>query len=80
MSMDEASIGEVIICPSVCEESARRGNLPLHDEIARMLVHGTLHLLGYDHATERQARRMQPRQRRYLAWYRRNGLEAMEPW
>jgi probable rRNA maturation factor len=76
---EDGPIGEVIVCVPVCEESALARGLPLHDEVARMLIHGALHLLGYDHATAAQKRRMLPRQRRHVAWYRRSGLEVMEP-
>jgi probable rRNA maturation factor len=75
---EDASIGEVVVCVPVCEQSSRKRGLPLHDEVARMLIHGTLHLLGYDHASQEERSEMQRRQRRYLAWYRRNGLEVMQ--
>ncbi len=70
--------GDVIICVPVCERAAAARRIPLDREIARMLIHGTLHLLGYDHATARQAARMRPRERRAMAWYRRQGLCVME--
>jgi probable rRNA maturation factor len=71
-------VGEIVICVPVCERAARdRGGAP-GDEIARMLIHGTLHVLGYDHATARQIARMRPRERRYLAWCRRQGLRVID--
>jgi probable rRNA maturation factor len=75
---DDASIGEVVVCVPVCQESSRARGLPLHEEVARVLIHGTLHLLGYDHALPDQRSEMKLRQRRYLAWYRRSGLEVMQ--
>ena len=75
---DEIPAGEVVICVPVCENSACQRGLPLHDEISRMLIHGALHVLGYDHATAPQTRKMKLRERRYLAWCRRSGLEVME--
>lgn len=75
---DETPAGEVVICVPVCETSAEERALPLHDEIAKMLIHGALHVLGYDHATSAQRKRMKLRERRYLAWCRRNRLEVME--
>lgn len=71
-------VGEIVICVPVCERAARERRVELSDEIARMLVHGALHILGYDHATARQIARMKPRERRYLAWWRRQGLGVMD--
>jgi probable rRNA maturation factor len=71
-------IGSVAVCVPVCERSALALRVPLHDEIARMLIHGTLHVLGYDHDTSPKRQRMRARERRYLAWYRRTRLEVVE--
>lgn len=71
-------VGEIVICVPVCERAARERRVEVSDEIARMLVHGALHILGYDHATARQTARMKPRERRYLAWWRRQGLGVMD--
>lgn len=70
--------GEVIVCVPYCDRQARSRKVTLHDEIARILIHGALHVLGYDHLTPAQGRRMRPRERRYLAWWRRQGLRTME--
>ena len=72
-------IGSVAVCVPVCERSAKALRVPLHDEIARMLIHGTLHVLGYDHDTASKRRQMRARERRYLAWYRKHRLEVVEP-
>lgn len=72
-------IGSVAVCVPVCERSAEALRVPLHDEIARMLIHGTLHVLGYDHDTAPKRRQMRARERRYLAWYRKHRLEVVEP-
>ena len=70
--------GEIVICTPICEESSRTRAIDLHREVARMLIHGLLHLLGYDHATGSQQRRMRLRERRYLDWYRRKRLCVVE--
>jgi len=74
--IDAAPLGEVVICVPFCEQSAGERGIPLHEEIARVMIHGTLHLLGYDHVTAEQARRMRPREARYHRWYRLSGLEV----
>ncbi len=47
-----ASWGDVIICPAYAKKEASRRGIPLREELVRLLVHGVLHLGGYDHATE----------------------------
>jgi len=60
-------LGDVVICaPVVCRE-ARNQNKPAEAHFAHMIVHGTLHLLGYDHQAEAQAARMESEERRVLA-------------
>jgi probable rRNA maturation factor len=45
----ELLLGDVVICPQVAEENARKLGHGLAPELENLLVHGTLHLLGYDH-------------------------------
>jgi probable rRNA maturation factor len=54
-----AFVGDVVICvPVALSQAPRFGNTP-DEEILRLLIHGTLHLLGYDHeTTEQEAKRM----------------------
>ncbi len=40
---------EVVICPFVVRENAKDSKLSLKKELAKMLIHGILHMLGYDH-------------------------------
>ena len=42
-------IGDIYICPSVAAAHARGLGVGVREEIARLVVHGTLHVLGYDH-------------------------------
>ena len=53
-----ALLGDVCVAVGVAERQARAHGLGLNAEIARLAVHGTLHLLGYDHATPADERRM----------------------
>jgi rRNA maturation RNase YbeY len=41
--------GDVYICPAVARASAREHAVPVRQELIRLVVHGTLHVLGYDH-------------------------------
>lgn len=45
-------MGDIVICASYAAEEAKRRNIPPLEEYLRLLVHGVLHLAGYDHATE----------------------------
>ena len=45
-------MGDVCICPEVAAHQAKDKDLNLEDEIALLLTHGILHLLGYDHYEE----------------------------
>jgi probable rRNA maturation factor len=54
-------LGDVVICPAV---AAERGS-DLDGELRLLLVHGILHLLGYDHEQEEDRRAMWERQERY---------------
>ncbi|MGH2673875.1 MAG: rRNA maturation RNase YbeY [Actinomycetota bacterium] len=58
---EEGLLGDVVICPAV----AARGNPDLGAELRLLLVHGILHLLGYDHDQDEERRAMWARQERY---------------
>ena len=60
-------IGDLVICASVVAREAREQGKKLDAHWAHMVVHGTLHLLGYDHETRRDARTMEARERSLLA-------------
>lgn len=51
-------LGDVIICPAVAVRQAEAAGHGVHDELALLLTHGVLHLLGYDHAEPEEHERM----------------------
>ena len=55
-------LGDVIIALPFTERQARRLGRPLRDELALLVVHGILHLLGYEHATPEQKAEMWQKQ------------------
>lgn len=59
-----ALLGDVVIGIETAARQARARRRTLDDEVARLLIHGTLHLLGHDHALERDARIMRGEERR----------------
>ena len=66
-------IGDIVICPSVAARNAHDHECSLDDEIALLVVHGILHLLGWDHEEDEEAERMEARERELLARHNRNG-------
>ena len=58
--------GEIYICLPVAKENAEIYNAPYEKEIARLIVHGALHLYGYDDDTEENRNRMRKLENKYL--------------
>jgi probable rRNA maturation factor len=58
---DDDLVGDVVVCPA----EAARNNADMAAELRLLVVHGVLHLLGYDHETDRERREMWARQERY---------------
>lgn len=60
-------LGDVILAHGVCEREAADKAIPIEDHAAHLVVHGTLHLLGCDHAGDKDAEDMEAREVRALA-------------
>jgi probable rRNA maturation factor len=63
----ELLLGDIILARGVCEAEAADKGLPVEQHAAHLLVHGTLHLLGYDHHGDTEAADMEAREVRALA-------------
>lgn len=62
------NLGEIIICIREVKKNAKRFDSSLQRELARVLIHGILHLLGYDHEkNEKDAEQMQKKEKFYLS-------------
>jgi probable rRNA maturation factor len=66
-SADSAYLGDIAIAYGVTAREARDSAKSIHDHALHLAVHGTLHLLGYDHETAREARVMEPLETAILA-------------
>jgi probable rRNA maturation factor len=55
-------LGDVVICPQVAQERAPRHAGSLDDELALLVVHGILHVLGHDHRADNDTRVMRARE------------------
>ena len=63
----ELMLGDIVLARGVCVREAEDKGLPLAQHAAHLMVHGTLHLLGYDHQDEAEAEDMEARETRALA-------------
>lgn len=59
--------GEILVCPEVARAEASARGLPFEQELVRYIVHGWLHLCGYDDARVPDRRRMHAIQERLVA-------------
>ena len=60
-------LGDVILAHGVCQREAADKSISIEDHAAHLVVHGTLHLLGYDHNGDKDADEMETREVRALA-------------
>jgi probable rRNA maturation factor len=63
----ELLLGDIILARGICEAEAAEKGVSVQDHAMHLLVHGTLHLLGYDHQDDRDAADMEAREVRALA-------------
>jgi len=59
-------LGDVIVCPAVANRQASEHAGNFEDEVALLIAHGVLHVLGFDHDTQDKADTMQQRERELL--------------
>ena len=64
-------LGDVVICPAVAARNAVEHEVSLEDELALLVVHGLLHLLGLDHEDDAEAERMEALEQELLNRYYR---------
>jgi len=65
-------LGDVVICPAVAARNAPHHASIYVDEVALLIVHGILHVLGMDHAEPDETARMQRRERTLLEQFHRS--------
>lgn len=64
---EEHYLGDVVIAYGVAAAEAKEAGKMLSHHVVHLAVHGVLHLLGYDHQTNRQAKIMEPLETEILA-------------
>ena len=63
----QAALGDLALAFGVCDREARAQGKPLADHLRHLVIHGVLHLLGYDHHDDAEATAMESRERQLLA-------------
>ncbi len=66
---DGEEIGDIYICTDVAESNAREHGCTLTQELMRLVVHGVLHFVGFDDATDEQRREMHRLENKFLEQY-----------
>lgn len=59
-------LGDVIVAPAYVSAQAIEFDVAFEDEMALMVIHGILHLLGYDHEIDEEAEKMERRERELM--------------
>ncbi|AUM12105.1 rRNA maturation RNase YbeY [Ketobacter alkanivorans] len=62
-----ALLGDLVVCAPVVAQEAAQQNKPITAHWAHMVIHGSLHLLGYDHIQEQDAQQMEALEVQILA-------------
>jgi probable rRNA maturation factor len=66
-------LGDVVVCPAVAAEQAATHAGTLDDELALLVVHGVLHVLGHDHAEADETATMRARELELLQQHHWSG-------
>ncbi|TSC56704.1 MAG: putative rRNA maturation factor [Parcubacteria group bacterium Greene0714_21] len=59
--------GEIVLCPSKIRKDAKKYGILFKEELARVFVHGVLHLIGYDHIHQKDYQKMSRKETVYLS-------------
>jgi probable rRNA maturation factor len=65
-------LGDIVVCPAVARRNAPAHAGTYEDEMALLVVHGILHLLGMDHADDKEAAAMERREQELLEQFHRS--------
>jgi probable rRNA maturation factor len=65
------NLGDVVIAPKIVRAQAEAAAVPFEEELSLLVVHGLLHLLGYDHQSDDEADEMEHREQQLLGRLRK---------
>ena len=69
-------LGDIVICPAVAAANALEHEVSLAAELELLVVHGCLHLLGWDHEVDAEAEAMEAREAEHLGRFGRSADRA----
>jgi probable rRNA maturation factor len=75
-SWESVPLGDVVVSPDFVRRNAERENIGYNNEMARIVAHGVLHLVGYDHDTDENRRKMWALQERIVE----NFIKSSDAW
>lgn len=64
--LDNSYLGDIVVSAQMAKDTAKELKIPFREELARYLIHGTLHLLGYRDKKKSDKKRMHDRQEKIL--------------
>jgi probable rRNA maturation factor len=71
LSFEYNTLGEIVFCPEMIRKNAEKFNSTFKKELARVLIHGILHLLGYNHERSvAEAKKMNKKEESYLSRFK----------
>lgn len=62
----EDNTAEIVLCPSVIKKNAKKSDLGYNEELARVCIHGVLHIVGYNHEQSEEEKIMEDKTEKYL--------------
>lgn len=65
--LPEIMLGDIVLARETCTREATEKNIPVATHATHLIVHGVLHLLGYDHIADEDAHAMEALERRIMA-------------
>jgi probable rRNA maturation factor len=68
IGMDYPGLGDIYVSLDQAKRQASEYGISLKEETSRLVIHGLLHLLGYDHENKKQAKIMKEKEETYLHW------------
>jgi probable rRNA maturation factor len=68
MGVDYPSLGDIYVSLDRAKRQAQECRISLKEETSRLVIHGLLHLLGYDHKDKKEAEIMKEKEEAYLNW------------
>lgn len=71
---EDCFLGEIFVCPETASEYVKKKGKDVYEEVMLYMVHGILHLLGYDDLEEKNRRKMKKEERRVMNYLKDQSL------